>query len=216
MSAVLQGVPDSVSPEQEAALVQRVDKEELILVNLKEAFFYGKGCYQSRGMVDGEILSAAYDGLRAAARTFRPGGLRFFSFAKPHIRGALIKVTRAKYVVKKTPDVEQLPDPEEGVGDEQSDDIVVETKTWKGEFTLPRLREFFVKDEYDQLAPLLRTVLNDRQRMIIELHFQGGLNLQEIAELIGYSRAYVHGAKQTALKKIRNRLIERHQYFNRR
>lgn len=212
MSAILKGVPDSVLPEQELQLVQRVDKEELILVNLREAFYYGKGCYQSRGFDDGEILSACYDGLKAAARTFRPGGLRFFSFAKPHIRGALIKVTRAKDVIKKTPEVEPLP--EESA--DESDDVI-ETKIRK-EFPAhvqPLLSEFVIRDEFEQLVPLFRTVLNNRQRMILELHFQGGLNLQEIAALIGYSRAYVHLAKQTALKKIRNRLIERKLFFNR-
>lgn len=215
MSTILNGIPEErLTLEQETELASQADKTPLVLANLREAFFYARGCYQSRGQDDGEILSACYDGLLSASKNFKPGGLRFFSFAKAHVRGALSKAVRSHDVVRKVREVEPLLD-----ADEESEDTVDApyTPDHRKELPaceLPDFNEIFIREEFSQIAPLLRKVLNDRQRMILELHFQGGLNLREIASMIGYSRAYVHIAKQTALKKIRNRLIDKKQFFN--
>lgn len=215
---ILDGIPEEkLLPEQEAELAQQEDKAPLVLANLREAYFYARGCYQSRGMEEGEVLSACYEGLLSASKNFKPGGLRFFSFAKQHIRGALMKACRTRNIVWKGREVEPLPDTEE---DEDENDVNLERSSvrkanYDHPCDFPDFDEIFIREEFAQIAPLLRKVLNDRQRMILELHFQGGLNLREIAGMIGYSRAYVHIAKQTALKKLRNRLIERKQFFNR-
>lgn len=207
---------EKLTLEQETKLVLQDSKEKLILANVRESFFYARGCYQSRGMEDGEILSCCYDGLLSASKNFKPGGLRFFSFSKAHVRGALIKACRDRNIVWKGREVGPLPDTEE---DEDEYDVNLDRSTIrKSDHDHPcellDFNEIYIREEFAQIAPLLRKVLNDRQRMILELHFQGGLNLREIASMIGYSRAYVHIAKQTALKKIRNRLIDRKQFFN--
>lgn len=216
---ILAGISEEkLLPEQETELARQEDKTPLVLASLREAYFYARGCYQSRGMEEGEILSCCYDGLLSASKNFKLGGLRFFSFAKQHIRGALSKASRTREVVHKVREVEPLPDPE---GDEEEHDVNLDMPTIrvKSNCDLPCVHpdfdDIFIREEFAQIAPLLRKALNDRQRMIIELHFQGGLILQEIADMIGYSRAYVHLQKQAALKKIRNRLIDRKQFFNR-
>lgn len=218
MSTILNGIPEErLTLEQETELASQADKTTLVLANLREAFFYSRGCYQSRGMEDGEILSACYDGLLSASKNFKPGGLRFMSFAKQHVRGALMKTHRARDVVRKVREVEPLPDTE---GEEDENDVnlershIVNRDNADLPCDFPSFNEIYIREEFAQIAPLLRKVLNDRQRMILELNFKGGLNLREIASLIGKSRAYVHIAKQTALKKIRNRLIDRKQFFN--
>lgn len=216
---ILAGIPEEkLTPEQETELALQEDKTSLVLANTREGFYYARGTYQSRGLDDGEILAACYDGLLSASKNFRPGGLRFFSFAKQHIRGALMKACRARNVVWKVREVEPLLDTEDENEDEDNvnlDRTTVRKSDYDHPCALPRFDDIFIREEFAQIAPLLRKGLNDRQRMIIELHFQGGLNLREIASMIGYSRAYVHLQKQAALKKIRNRLIERKQFFNR-
>lgn len=215
MSAILNGIPEErLTLEQEADLAKQEDKTPLVLANLREAFFYARGCHQSRGQDDGEILSACYDGLLSASKNFKPGGLRFFSFAKAHVRGALSKAIRSHDVVRKVREVEPLLDTDEDSEDTVDAPYTPEHRKELPACELPDFNELYIREEFAQIAPLLRKVLNDRQRMILELHFQGGLNLREIASMIGYSRAYVHIAKQTALKKIRNRLIDRKQFFN--
>lgn len=215
MSTILNGIPEErLLPDQETELASQEDKTSLVLANLREAFFYARGCYQSRGQDDGEILSCCYDGLLSASKNFKPGGLRFFSFAKAHVRGALSKAVRSHDVVRKVREVEPLLD-----ADEESEDTVDApyTPDHPKELPaceLPNFNELYVREEFAQILPLLRKCLTDRQRMVLELHFSGGLNLREIASLIGYSRAYVHLQKQAALRKIRHRLIAQGRYFN--
>lgn len=217
---ILSGIPEEkLLPEQEAELARQEDKTPLVLANLRESFFYARGCHQSRGQDDGEILSCCYDGLLSASKNFKPGGLRFFSFAKQHVRGALSKVARSHDVIRKVREVEPLPD-FEGGGGEDENNINPDMPTIRVNSNcdlpceLPDFNEIFIREEFSQIVPLLRKCLTDRQRMVLELHFQGGLNLREIAGLIGYSRAYVHLQKQAALRKIRHRLIAQGRYFS--
>ena len=208
---ILNGVPEGKqTPEQELAACALGDKEALILANLREAYYYSMGTYQSRGLSDGEVLSACYSGLASAAKTFRPGSLRFFSFAKAHVRGLLSRTVRSNDVVHKVRDVEPLDEIEHE--EDEDPDSTYRKAVSSPDGTAPDFGGIHMREQWKMIEPLMREVLNDKERMVLELHFQGGLNCQEIAALMDYSRSYVHLQKQVALKKIRHCLMERHRY----
>lgn len=224
---ILDGIPEErLTLEQEWRCAVDKDHEALVMHSLREAFFYARGCYQSQSLSAGEILSSCYTALDKAAKRFRPNQIRFFGYAKADIRGALCRAARNNHtVVDKTSgkihELEPLPEREEEDADDDDDKSVeLPCKIVRLENTLlpPVMPEFdaiYVREEWAKLVPLLLVVLNDKERMILELNFQGGLNLQQIANMLQFSRANVHHCKQTALKKIRNRLIDKKKFYNR-
>lgn len=222
MSKVLIGIPeDKLSTFEEDHCARRGEHEMLVMHNLREAFYYVKGCYQKRGspLDDGALLSACYEGLKSAAPRFRPGKTRFFAYAKADVRGAVIKTFHDLDIVKKVRVTEELPDPEQTFDDSHeahgTPAIPTLAKKMPEVIALPEFDLICLREDWAEIAPLLRTVLNDKERMILELHFSGSLNLQQIADLLGTSRSDVHHTKQVALKKIRHQLINQKKFYNR-
>lgn len=212
MKSLLEGIPeDRLSVEQEEALLREGDRVTLIAHNTREAFHYGQGTHQSHGLSDGEILSAAYDGLTAAAKNWKSGQLRFFSYAKPYIRGALSRATRANCVVRTVREAEPLPveEPEE---EDETECYVPPRRLSEGHE--PELEVICLKDEWAQIRPALFTVLDEKERIVVELSYVGCLNLREISDLLGVSRSDIHHTRLEALKKVRNHLMDQNK-FNR-
>lgn len=195
---------------EEKEFVEAGDLASLIEYTLREAFYYGKGCYQGKSLKDGIVLSAAYDALTSAAKRFDPNwGLRFFAYAKADLRGALCKAHRADDTVNEVR-VLWRDDKE----DEEEENNYVPTRAgqlppWS---EAPDYQAIFVKEEWAQIKPVLEQVLDARERMIIELNFIGGLNLREIADLVGVTRSDIHHGKAEALKKVRNRLMDQKRF----
>lgn len=207
MKNILQGIPDTkLTAEQEQLLATRKDEDslnELVMHSLREGFFYARRCFH--GVDDDKLLSECYKGLMAAARNFRPGRISFFGFAKPSIRGALSKYLRTKDVVKRGPrETEELPDPEEVVEDE--DTSTVPRQPVEREATMPAFEQIHIAELWSEVAPLMQNVLTPEERLVLELNFKGGLNLREIGELRGCSRAAMSLVKISALKKLKRRL----------
>lgn len=208
MKSLLEGIPEEkLSVEQEEALLRAGDRVTLIAHNTLEAFYYGQGTHQSHGLSDGEILSAAYDGLTAAAKNFQPGRLRFFAYAKPYIRGALSRATRANCVVKTVREAEPLPAEEP----EEPEDNYVPPHTTVAHHE-PDVETICLREEWTQIRPVLFKVLDEKERIIIELNYIGGLNLREISDLLGVSRSDIQHKRMKALKKVRDRLLENGQF----
>lgn len=208
MKSLLEGIPeDKLSVEQEEALLREGDRVTLIAHNTREAFHYGQGTHQSHGLSDGEILSAAYDGLTAAAKNWQPGRLRFFAYSKPYVRGALSRATRANCVVRTVREAEPLPVEEP----EESEDSYVPPRTVV-EHHEPDIEAVCLREEWTQIRPVLFDVLDEKERIIVELSYIGGLNLREISDLLGVSRSDVHHGRMEALKKVRNRLMDNNQF----
>lgn len=224
---ILDGIPEEkLTLAQEWRCAVDKDHEALIMHSLREAFFYARGCYQCQSLSAGEILSACYAGLAKAAKRFRPNQIRFFGYAKADIRGELCRAGRNNHIVVNKAhgqihELEPLPEREEE--DEEDDDdksVELPCKVVRLENILlpPVMPEFdaiYVREEWAKLEPLLRSVLNDKERMILELNFQGGLNLRQIGSMLQCSRANVHHCKQCALKKIRNKLMDKKKFYNR-
>lgn len=209
MTHVLDSIPeDKLTPEQEEVLWRAGDKVTIISHNLREAFFYARGSSQSRGLSEGEILSAAYDGLTAAMKNWELGRLKFLPYAKPYIRGALSRATRANCIVRTVREAEPLPTEEP---EEEEETSYVPPRTVV-EHSEPELELVCLKEEWAQIRPVLFDVLDEKERIIIELSYVGSLNLREISDLLGVSRSDIHHGRMEALRKVRNRLMDNNQF----
>lgn len=205
MKHILDGIPEeTLSVEQEESLFTAGDAVTLISHNLREAFYYAKGCSQKGELTEGEILSAVYMGLTSAAKNFQIGRIRFLAYAKPYVRGALSRATTANCLVKTVRKTEALPveEPE----DEESSYVPPRRMV---DCPQPDMEGIYLKEEWLQLRSLLFQVLDDKERAIIELSYIGGLNLREIADLLGVSRADIHHCRMEALTKIRAKINEK-------
>lgn len=207
---ILEGIPtEKLSREAEDNLARDGSAqalEQLVLHNLREGFIYLKGCC-SRSLSDGEVLSAAYTGLEAAARIFEPDRIRFFAYAKPWCRGAASKARKAHDIVPKAwaevLPIEEREESEEGV---DADNPQLPPPPTPSEE--PKLEQVFIRDEWSRIEPTVRAALNDREKMVLSLCFHGGLSPKEIADLLKCTRSNVSRIRQLALLKVRNALME--------
>lgn len=213
MKNILENIPETkLTPEREQELATRKDEDslnELAMHSLREAFLYARRCYP--GLEDGELISVCFTSLLAAAKNFRPGRIGFFGFAKASIRGALSKYLRTKHVVKRGPrETEALPDPEEEVEDNDTSTVI--RRPAEPEATMPAFDQIHIAELWAEIEPLMQSVLTPEERLVLELNFKGNLNLREIGELRGCSRAAMSLVKIAALKKLRKRLAAKKRF----
>lgn len=213
MSNILNGIPEvgtlTIEQENQLAGGDEAARETLILANLREAVHYLKGSAKTRSLSDGELLSAAYEGLQAAVVNFQPDRIRFFAYAKAFVRGAASKARRAHNVVKRVRDTEPLP--VEPTEDEVEDGELPCPQIIPSELPpceLPDYEGLFARDEWARILPRLRKILGPKQRAVLELHYLGGLNLREIADMLGVTRSDIQHTKQVALRMLRNRMSD--------
>lgn len=208
----MEGLPEGLTPAEEEAAVKAGDRDKLVLHGLREAFLYGKACYSK--LESGEVLSSCYDGLKAAAKSFETGQIRFFGHAKPYVRGALYRAWKTRETVVKKGAHEPLPEPQvDGTGPEADPNYLPLYKEQQTEpHTLPDFDAIQMHDEWARVLPTVQKMLTSHQRMIFELHYRGGLNFREIGSLLKLGRAAIQYSHRTALKKIRIELMRRKSY----
>lgn len=227
---ILEGIPtEKLTREAEDNLARDGSAsalEQLVLHNLREGYVYLKGCC-SRELSDGEVLSAAYTGLVAAAKIFEPDRIRYFSYAKPFVRGAASKARKANDIVPYWGEVRTLPgeegDPHEyaeeghwcaysglypGRIDADPDIPRPTSKNSPPPSQEPAFNQIFIREEWARIEPTVQAVLNDREKMVLSLCFHGGLSPKEIADLLKCTRSNVSRIRQLALLKVRNALME--------
>lgn len=211
---ILTDIPEEkLTTVQENDLALKHDNDSLatlVLCNLREAFFYARGCDRGHDLDDGEILSSCYAALEKASKKFKPNLIRFLGYAKPYIRGELSSVRKSRKVVKGSfeetgikPKLTCNRDPEDSYKPAHKAEG---TDGWP--VTPTELPAIQIRDEWAQIEPIVRNVLDSKERMILELHYKGDLNFRMIGELLGQSRSDAHRTHQVALRKIRNALME--------
>lgn len=217
----MQGIPDALSPEAEAKLARNIcdhpcerDINKLVLHNLREAVPYTLRCCRN-ALSESEVLSVCYAALCKAAPNYRPGGpLRFFSYAKPYLRGELSRNWKTKDVVKSASLHESEAPPlmhsTLNSGAEEGDDDFhkklekpLQPDSVEPEFDLIDLRE-----QMALLRPLLQSKLNERERTVITLVYESGFTLEQVSKLVvpSASRQAIQCTHQRALKKLRSAL----------
>ena len=216
-SEILKGVPEQkLSVEAEDGLARDAtddSKNQLVLHNMREAFFYA--LHICRGKLPGdEVFSAAYLALSHAAKNYKPGtkpGIRFFAYAKPYVRGAICKEWKSKDVVKNAKH-ESLDLPGETdyyLTEQAANDCAAENNSIEAdEFDRlgccdPEFAAIQINDQMALLKPMLRSLLSDHERMVIELAYFGHYNFEDIGKQLGVTRSAVQNTHTRAIQKLR-------------
>jgi len=146
-------------------------------------------------------MSMAYTTLMACVKRFDPNhGLSFFAASKPFLRGALSRYWRQLDVVKNASYHRQRKADAKGEDVETQtfvdvpEDIIQTDPDWSG----IRTREL-----YPKVIKLMNKKLGARERCILLLAYEGGMNFQEIADLFGVSRSAVQWIHARALETVR-------------
>lgn len=192
---LLRGLPtETLPPETEVSLARAGDEDSrnaLALHNMREAFFYALACAHS--LPPDEVYSLCYKALSAAARNFEPGRTsRFFAFAKPYIRGEIYRTFKRYKVVTKA-ETTEIPVEEE---DDQFEAFQ------KATMVEPDFQTIMAHDEWAGLKPLL-AALKEKERMVLQLFYQSGLNFRQIGDLLNVSRSDIQATHANAIKKVR-------------
>jgi DNA-directed RNA polymerase specialized sigma subunit len=78
--------------------------------------------------------------------------------------------------------------------------------------TEPDLEAVCLREEWHQIRPVMMAVLDEKEIIIVELSYIGGLNMREISDLLGVTRSDIHHCRVEAIRKIRTRLAENNQF----
>lgn len=208
----------TLTVEQEMKLATKIqsdrfteeDVNALVMNNIKQACLYGKRC--SYGKIhDDEVLSICYAALVQNAKRFKPGGIRFFAFAKPGIRGALIRSWTLKETVRnaKTSSLDEMLENQtkrcgenDATGTECPDrqDQPQEVFERSEEFNFAELTR---EEEWRNVEIVMGNVCSEQEQMVIRLTYKGNFSFQEIARLRGVTRAHAQSLHEKAIAKIR-------------
>jgi RNA polymerase sigma factor (sigma-70 family) len=206
---------DRLSREEEATACTK-DPTKLVLHSMREAILYTQRCCRDR-IPEDERASICYQKLSSCVNRFKPGGIRFFSFAKAGLRGAMKDYWTAQNSVRNAKgivSVDQLsgwngPDRKTnhrsiGLGVENDEQKGSLRERVTGEVSYPETDEVCSRDQWAQIEKLVGPRLNDRQRMVLTLVYKSGLNFPEIGKLLGVTRSLIHSIHRDTVKLIRS------------
>ena len=220
---LLRGLPEKgLPPERENELSKKIqvakkrgseDEDsinELALSAMREAFFYGLVC--AKGLPPGDVYSLCYTALRAAAGNFQPRIIRFFAYAKPYVRGEICRAYEALKVVHKGEHESLAPDMISD-GETESEDHLLSlnpsdayerAKTfYKADIVEADLNSIMLKDDFKLLRPVIATKLSEKERLVLQLVYEGGFNFRQIGSLLRVSRSDTQATLHRALVKLR-------------
>lgn len=195
-----QGIPSTpLTGAAEADLASRIqakhaeeDITTLAMSALHEALPYLRTVSNGRIAQD-ELMSIGYQGLYNAARNFKPGRLRFFSYAKVYLRGQLSRRWRSQDTVRNASLHE---DPEVRS---------VQATADNDECAEPGYDLIEIKERWALVQPVMREKLTERERLIVELVTIGGYSFTKVGQLVipKISRQATQVCYRNALKKVR-------------
>lgn len=175
---------------------------QLVLSHMRDAFFYARRCCNGK-LADDEIFSLCYSALERAAHRHHYSRGRFFAYAKPYLRGAIYRKWKTMDAVRGAGRTESLDAMDCAENDADIDPINSEDTIADPEFELVDLRE-----KWELVKPLMAR-LSASERRVLELHYSGGMNFREVADLMGVTRSATQGTHSRALRKIRNALLRK-------
>lgn len=224
MSKLLNTLPQKpLDQEIEFELAARIqehqresDKNELAMSAMKDAILYMMRCCRGK-MSEGEVYSLAYAGLLKAAKNFRPGRVRFIGYAKPYLRGEISREWRSRDQVKSSSlhETEVIPkkydwEEREHIGENLPRGV--ENEGLESKRHTPVYPEFELIDIHEKwklVSPVMENALNEHERTVLALHYEGGLSFEEISEMVvpKVSRSAIEAVHSRALRKVRNVLF---------
>jgi len=180
--------------------------EALVLGHMRDAFFYARRCCRAQ-FPDDDIYSFCYRALSRSVLNFQPDRQRYFAYSKPYIRGQIFREWRKLDTVKHSSLHESPPVESENYGDDDDHRHASE------EASPPEFALIDTRERMKVIGPLLDR-LNAREREVLVLHYDKGLNFAEIATRRGVSRAAIHSTHSRALRRVRNWLLGTHQLLD--
>lgn len=173
----------------------------LVMHYMREAFVYARRCCR-QNIQDDELLSLCYASLQRALKNYDPKR-SFFNYARVFLRGDLAQYWRDKDVVKNSSKYE----------DKEAKYEFVDIKYQEGQVA-PEMDLVMMKERLALVLPIVATKLNDHEKMILDLFFNGGFTFRKIGVLLGVSRSAAQITCARALKKIRKELMRQKRLYN--
>lgn len=219
MTDVCSGLPDKkLTTSEENALAKRgtpAAHNKLVMHNMREAVKYTKRVCGSE-IPDEQLLSICYEAMMKAARRFKPHWARFFAFSKAHLRGALKehfgeqKVMKRGTVISRDVLMENLALSLNHHADAGGLDVEQLT----GEIVEPDFKSMKLREQWELVAPLLKVgMLSEREAMILNLFYVSGFTFADIGKKLGVTCEAIRHVHGKALRKIRNKLLAKHQLY---
>lgn len=190
---------------------------KLVMHNMREAVKYAGYC--TGGAPASDLISSCYESLVRSAKKFKPGWIKFFAYCKPAIRGDLKRSWGKKEVVRnaKTVSFEEISQElsrKKKAGDPHLREIPPQVETVTGQISEPDFSGILTRERWEMVKQVIEEVCSERERMVLDLNYRGGLNFQEIASLDGMSRERIRQVHEEALRKVRCALLEKRRLFN--
>ena len=177
---------------ENATATQVRDAREFLITNhLLFAMTYARSLVKGK-LPDNEVVSAANFGLMKAFEGFdHTRGKRFAAYAKPYIRSEIATLWRSKDIVDYHGN---FPDDEAGENlmllDEDAGVVQPDVENDSKELILRCLDES-------------KRVLTAKESKVLRMFYEEDLNLREIGDTLGITRARVHQIHNGAVEKLR-------------
>jgi len=225
MSKILDGLPEegSMTPLSEDYLATKIqqhqneeDKNTLVLHNMREGIKYAMGVSKNH-LPEDEIMSTVYLALSKASKNFKPGGIRFFGYAKPYIRGEVCLLWKQKDVVKNSSMHESLEGPpplrrftRHSAEEEQEETCTEKESRLDEDYVLPDYKGIDLREKWEMVEPLMNKILNERENMVLQLFYIGGMSFHTIGQKLvpKMDRPAIQHIHLRALKKLRTALAK--------
>jgi RNA polymerase sigma factor (sigma-70 family) len=228
-------IPDKPLSREEENRLAREGTEDarnlLVMHAMHEALAYAYRCCRG-GLDQDDLFSLCYDSLQQAAKNFKPNVIRFFSYAKIYVRRGIAQMWRSKDVVRnaslhQTEDYEpsRPPDTRSMGGDQGGDDYAFHcdgmvhgaTSPFERSAELgvmePEFEKIHIGERMKLVQPIIDRKLNDKERMVLDLVYNGDLTYEQIGKLLGVCRERTRMIHFQAMKKIRCELMRKKTLF---
>ena len=157
-----------------------------------------------------------------SAPRFKPGGIRFFAFAKVGLRGRMIRYRKTLLTVRNayntvSLDVLDLRGSQGGPNQVRftpaelcspaDDKEHSRRENVTGEITNPNWDRAFAVDQWRVIREGLKHILSDQQWMVLDLVYYNHMNFTEIGKRLDLTRSAIQAAHRKAIKKLRDGLV---------
>lgn len=227
-------IPDKPLSREEENRLAKLNTEEsrnlLVMHAMHEALAYAYKCCRGNLHQD-DLFSLCYDSLQSAAKNFRPNIIRFFSYAKIYVRRGIAQMWRSKDVVRNASlhesGFEAASKPIDTRAREE--DEIDESRDWAdpqfhedanfnehlGELgsVEPEFERIHLAERMKMIQPIIDRKLNEKERMVLDLFYNGDLTFEQIGKLLGVCRERTRMIHFQALKKIRCELMRQKTLF---
>jgi RNA polymerase sigma factor (sigma-70 family) len=173
-------------------------------------------------------ISLCYQELCMSAPRFKPGGIRFFAFAKVGLRGRMIRHRKTLLTVRNAYDTLSIDSLEgyrtnhlhkayvHGIKFASTPDELrspADDKEFSrreivtGEIDSPDWDRTFAIDQWRVIREGLKHLLSDQQWMVLDLVYYNHMNFTEIGKRLDLTRSAIQAAHRKAIKKLRDGLV---------